>query len=213
RGDRRDDQRRGGDARRDGRALPPQDRLRHPGRNPRPPRDARGVSPPRQGAARVGGTGGPVRVSGVHDIGRMLGVFGLLIALPGPPAHASGTIRVAIVENARGVELHGVSIVVNELGGSGTDASAWRTGVVRAVAAGPSVEIDGRRARGFRLTSERPIQLNGREYPAALEVVKNGEGLAVVNELPLEDYLVGVLRAEAGERWPLEMLRAQAIVA
>src|SRR2546429_6764256 len=31
--------------------------------------------------------------------------------------------------------------------------------------------------------------------------------------LPLEDYLVGVLRAEAGERWPLEMLRAQAIVA
>ena len=78
-------------------------------------------------------------------------------ALPVPPAHASGTIRVAIVENARGVELHGVSIVVNELGGSGTDASAWRTGVVRAVAAGPSVEIDGRRARGFRLTSERPI--------------------------------------------------------
>ena len=134
-------------------------------------------------------------------------------ALPVPPAHASGTIRVAIVENARGVELHGVSIEVNELGGSGTDASAWRTDVVRAVAAGPSVEIDGRRARGFRLTSERPIQLNGREYPAALEVVKNGEGLAVVNELPLEDYLVGVLRAEAGERWPLEMLRAQAIVA
>src|SRR5206468_2096683 len=50
---------------------------------PRPPRDARGVSPPRQGAARVGGTGGPVRVSGVHDIGRMLVVFGLLIALVG----------------------------------------------------------------------------------------------------------------------------------
>src|SRR5207244_10710017 len=32
------------------------------------------------------------------------------------------------------------------------------------------------------------------EYPAAREVVKKGEGLAVVNELPLEDYLVGVLR-------------------
>jgi stage II sporulation protein D len=31
--------------------------------------------------------------------------------------------------------------------------------------------------------------------------------------VPLEDYLVGVLRAEAGEKWPLEALRAQAIVA
>src|SRR5207247_498800 len=90
---------------------------------------------------------------------------------------------------------------------------AWRTDVVRAVANGQGVEIDGRRASGFRLTSERPIQLNGREYPAALEVLKNGDGLAVVNELPLEDYLVGVVRAEAGERWPREMLRAQAIVA
>src|SRR5439155_24330223 len=65
------------------RSLPPQSRLRHPGRTTRPPRDARRVSPPRQAAARVGGTGGPVRVSGVPDIGRMLVVFGLLIALVG----------------------------------------------------------------------------------------------------------------------------------
>src|SRR5204863_755471 len=84
RGDRRDDQRRGGDARRDGRALPPQDWLRHPGRYPRPPRDPRGVLPPRQAAARIGTRpAGAVRVSGVHDIGRMLVVFGLLIALVG----------------------------------------------------------------------------------------------------------------------------------
>jgi stage II sporulation protein D len=135
------------------------------------------------------------------------------VALLVPSAHASGTIRVALLENTRAVELHGVSVVVNELDGSGADASAWRTDIIRAVAAGPGVEIDGRRARGFRLTSERPIQMNGREYPGALEVVRSGEGLAVVNELPLEDYLVGVLRAEASERWPLEMLRAQAIVA
>jgi stage II sporulation protein D len=37
--------------------------------------------------------------------------------------------------------------------------------------------------------------------------------MAVVNELPLEDYLVGVLRAEASDTWPTEALRAQAIVA
>jgi stage II sporulation protein D len=34
-----------------------------------------------------------------------------------------------------------------------------------------------------------------------------------VNELPLEEYLVGALRGEVSERWPMEMLKAQAIVA
>ncbi|MEK7702256.1 MAG: SpoIID/LytB domain-containing protein [candidate division NC10 bacterium] len=129
-------------------------------------------------------------------------------------AFASGTVRVAIVENARVVELSGANIEVSELGCPGcVPRPAWRADRVRAVVNGPSVEIDGRRAAGFRLTSDRPIRMNGREYPAALELVKNGDGMAIVNELPLEDYLVGVLRAETSERWPLETLRAQAIVA
>lgn len=126
---------------------------------------------------------------------------------------ASGTIRVAIVETVRVVELRGLSIEVSELGGCCRDGGTWRTDVVRAVVTGQGVEINGRRASGFRVTSGRPIRMNGRDYPAALEVVRNGQGLTVVNELPLEDYLVGVVRAEAGEGWPLEMLRAQAIVA
>ena len=101
-------------------------------------------------------------------------------------------------------------IDVTELGAAGV---TWRASVVRAVAAGAQVEVDGRRGTTFRLRSERPIRLNGREYPAPLDVVRSGEGIAVINELPLEEYVAGVVRAEAGEKWPLEMLRAQAVVA
>jgi len=125
-------------------------------------------------------------------------------------AHASGTIRVALVESARTVELRGTDIEISEIG------SPWpprRTSVVRATATGGVVEADGIRAAGFRLRSAGLIRLNGREYDGALELVPNGNGLAVVNELPLEDYVVGVIRAEAGDKWPLEALRAQAIVA
>jgi stage II sporulation protein D len=43
--------------------------------------------------------------------------------------------------------------------------------------------------------------------------MKLGETLTLVNEIPLEEYLVGVLRAETGDRWPAEALRAQAIAA
>jgi stage II sporulation protein D len=57
------------------------------------------------------------------------------------------------------------------------------------------------------------LRLNGREYPGILEVARSGDGLAVINELPLEEYLVGAVKAEAGDQMPLEMLKAQAIVA
>jgi stage II sporulation protein D len=139
----------------------------------------------------------------------------LLVAL-GAVAWAvpdSGTIRVAVVETARTAELRGADILVIEAGHcDGCAQRSWRTDVVRAAAVGGGLEIDGRRAVGFRLSSERPIRLNGREYVGRLDVLRNGEALAVVNDLPLEDYLVGVLRAESNERWPQEALRAQAIV-
>jgi stage II sporulation protein D len=145
----------------------------------------------------------------------LLGILALMVGTAAPAA-ASGSIRVALAESVRTVELRGVEIEVTPLGGGACQACGpppWRTDLVRAVWADGVVEIDGRRGPGFRLRSAGPIRLGGREYPAAVELLINGPGVAVVNELPLEEYLVGVLRAEAGERWPHEALRAQAIVA
>jgi stage II sporulation protein D len=136
-----------------------------------------------------------------------------LLAVPTLAFAGPDAIRVAIVESTRTAELRGSDIVVTALGCERCESPAWRTDVVRASVAGAGVEIDGQRAAVFRLQSDRPIRFNGREYVAMLDLTRNGSGLAVVNELPLEDYLAGVLRAEAGERWPVEALRAQAIVA
>jgi stage II sporulation protein D len=125
-------------------------------------------------------------------------------------AGAEETIRVGVLDGARVAELRGTNIEIVELG---PGAGAWRADVVRAIPVLGGIEIDGRRAPAFRLRSERAIRLNGREYVGPLDIVRSGEGLTVVNELPFEEYVVGVLRAEASERWPLEMLRAQAVVA
>lgn len=138
-----------------------------------------------------------------------------LLATTATTAAASGTIRVALAESVPAADFRGAEIEVVELGGCpGCAAAVWRTNAVRARATGAGIEIDGRRAVAFRLWSDGPIRLNGREYPAPLELMKNGsDGMAIVNELPLEDYLVGVLRAESNDAWPVEALRAQAIVA
>jgi stage II sporulation protein D len=143
----------------------------------------------------------------------LAGILGLLAASVSTAA-ASGTVRVALVENAREAELRGSDIDVTELGGClACPESVWRTDLVRAVWSRGAVELAGRRGAAFRLRSDRPIRHNGRDYPAVLELVATNSGLAVVNELPLEEYVAGVLRAEAGERWPAEALRAQAVVA
>jgi len=137
----------------------------------------------------------------------------LLLALPGT-ATASGAIRVAVLESARAAELTGSRIEISEVSGCSTCAvRTWRADVVHARARGALVEVDGRRAGAFVLASDHPIRINGREYWGRLELLRQGDGFAVVNELPLEDYLVGVLRAESDERWPIEALRAQAVVA
>ena len=71
----------------------------------------------------------------------------------------------------------------------------------------------GRACRGASRADDGVLSVNGREYPGALEIVPSGETLTVINELPLEDYLAGAVKAEAGDKMPMEMLKAQAIVA
>lgn len=141
----------------------------------------------------------------------------VLLALLAWPAgaFASGTIRVAVVESARAAELQGTAIHIAPVGPSCARCAwkTWRTGAVRVVSAGDLVAIDGRRAAGFRLRSEQPIRLNGRDYARALEVLGQPDGLAVVNEVPLDEYVAGVVQGEVGDRWPPEALRALAIAA
>jgi stage II sporulation protein D len=146
---------------------------------------------------------------------RAIAAAGALVVASAGPALAGSLIRVAVVEQARAVEIRGSDVEISDLGRcERCRPQPWRLDVVRATpGAGGGVEIEGVRATGFRLTSERPLKINGREYPAPLDLVRNGDGLAVVNDLPIEDYLAGVLRAEAGEKFPKEALRAQAIVA
>jgi stage II sporulation protein D len=128
-------------------------------------------------------------------------------------ALAADDIRVAIAEGVASVDVGGGPMVVADLRGRLlTDQTpTW----LRLKSAGGGVDAQGRRVGGVRLTAVDggTLRVGTREYPGALEIVPVGEGLAAVNELPLEEYIAGAVRAEAGDRMPLEMLKAQAIVA
>jgi stage II sporulation protein D len=128
---------------------------------------------------------------------------------PTPPPM---TIRVAIAVKRTSVRLQAPEAF--ELSGF-----PWSTPTVR--------KSDGS-YRQVELTAERlysgkayikpsgdgSIQVDGRGYKGSIEVVDEGKGLlTVINELPLEDYVMGVLAGEIPGNGPAEALKAQAIAA
>jgi stage II sporulation protein D len=58
-----------------------------------------------------------------------------------------------------------------------------------------------------------PLQLDGRSYRGTLELAAVRGGLRIVNAVPLEQYLFGVVPREVPSRWPDEALKAQAVAA
>jgi stage II sporulation protein D len=51
----------------------------------------------------------------------------------------------------------------------------------------------------------------GRRYRGNMEFRSSGTTLMAINELPMEEYLYGVVPREMSDKWPLEALKAQAI--
>jgi stage II sporulation protein D len=49
-------------------------------------------------------------------------------------------------------------------------------------------------------------------YSGDIEVWKGKSGLYLINEVPLEAYVEGVVKAETGKDWAMEALKAQAVV-
>jgi stage II sporulation protein D len=58
-----------------------------------------------------------------------------------------------------------------------------------------------------------PLTLDGREYHGTLVLRSQGGGVSVVNGLPLDTYLRGVVPSESPSHWPLAALEAQAVAA
>ena len=63
-------------------------------------------------------------------------------------------------------------------------------------------------------TASGAVLIAGRRYPGSIIArLTPAGGLSVIDELLVEDYLLGVLPREMDPGWPLEALKAQAVVA
>lgn len=125
-------------------------------------------------------------------------------------------VRVALGEGLRVVEI-GAAELVTVLDVTTRRALFGLRGpaVTRIVSVAGGLEVGGRRVGGsaVRLEGRRGLfRVGARDYVGALEVWRGADGLVLINELPLEEYVAGTVRAEASERWPAQALRALAVV-
>ncbi len=63
------------------------------------------------------------------------------------------------------------------------------------------------------IRSNSMIRWNNRPYRGHFRLFPEGRGFNVINVLGVEDYLKGVLKMEVNPAWPMESLKAQAIIA
>lgn len=119
------------------------------------------------------------------------------------------TIRVAIVKNAPTITVDGDGLLA--LRENGAAVVLKPPAVVKA--GRDEVTLDGVPCRRLVFSAASAVYINGKPYHGIAEISYNDKGLLVVNELPLEDYLVGLINCEISSAWPIESIKAQAVIA
>lgn len=84
------------------------------------------------------------------------------------------------------------------------------------------ITVNGKRVDATKLNiiksindKEHSIEVNKKKYRGTIDIhITNGNaGLTVVNTLPIEQYLYGVIAKEISPNWPIEAIKAQAVAA
>ena len=119
------------------------------------------------------------------------------------------TIRVAILKDASSVTLDGEGIIATRENGA---AVALNPPVL--IKPGKNaVIVDGTAYRRLTFAGSAAVYVNGKPYRGVAEATSGEKGVLVVNELPLEEYLVGLINCEISSAWPIEAVKAQAVIA
>lgn len=143
----------------------------------------------------------------------LLALVTTVLSLPGRnrinAATLDETIRVAIVKSASEVTVAGDGLLVTNEKGDPLVMSFPAT--VKPVKDG--LQVEGKQFRRLFFSASSAVYVNNKPYRGLAELVVADKGILVVNQLPLEEYLVGLINCEISSAWPIEAVKAQAIIA
>jgi len=136
-----------------------------------------------------------------------------LSPFPSKANNPSPLIRVKILEEETlNIDVDGPCQIKGENNNLLAYRSSFNSGKIEATARGIVVKqiLWGNRVR---ISSNSLIEVNGRRYRGDILLIQKSPFLEVVNELPLEEYLYGVIRGEIDSTWEEAAVMSQAIAA
>lgn len=119
------------------------------------------------------------------------------------------TIRVAIVKSAPEVTVSGDGLLVTDE--SGTPVQLPLPVTVKLMKEG--LHAGERQFRRLSFSASSAVSVNNKPYRGLAELSVADKGILVVNQLPLEEYLVGLINCEISSAWPMDAVKAQAVIA
>ena len=151
-----------------------------------------------------------MRATGFMNCFRTLLIFAICLAAAGSSAALRPeTIRVALLKGVETVRIDGTGVLLTD--GTGLPLRLEMPLEVKRTSDG--VTVNGRNVPGLVASAPVRVTVNGKGYRGLLEVTAADRGLLVVNELPLEEYLIGLINCEISSAWPMEAVKAQAVIA
>ena len=141
----------------------------------------------------------------------------LMLLFP-PASHAGATpkIRVLVRQSEEHSLIRGKDLTVEVEAGGRFRKAIGRIRGASLTFGGEGIRLDGSDVRGQRFSvSSRTGRLNynGRERRGRIILTAGTDGMLVVNELPLDLYLTGLVNGEIDSKWPMEAVMAQVIAA
>ena len=132
------------------------------------------------------------------------------------PLPLNPQIRVLLLGGVREVCIGGTPSVAVKESREGTPTSRLKTACIETD--NGSLRLNGRGRSGEELTvlpeEGGMLSLGGAPYRGEMRILRSpGGGMDVINILPLESYLYGVVPREMSARWFSEALKAQAVAA
>lgn len=150
----------------------------------------------------------------IHTV--FMSALALLVSLVLVPIGFSTTvaafddsIRVAIVKNESSVSVEGDGLIAATEDGAPVVLKS--PSIIKPVRDGISVQ--GTASRLLTIAAASHLVINGKPYRGRIDIRLHDKGLLVVNELPLEEYIAGLINAEISSAWPIEAVKAQAVIA
>lgn len=137
-------------------------------------------------------------------------IIALLLGTVASAAARPESVRIAIIKGAEAITLDGEGLLAaDEMG----EPVSLRTPCSLRSGTGSLFYVDGKPLRRLTVSAPAKIKINGKNYRGLFDFYPSDKGLLLVNELPLEEYLVGLINCEISSLWPVEAVKAQAVIA